>query len=147
MSDVVKIPDLEPIPDDDTILNAMRGIGREAGAALTRTVWKDGIDIDVPNSSAHSFVRQITEPYRERIAQQDAEIEMLTRERDSSRKASQQFMRQWHRELATVETLKGLLRGWQMVCRAVQIGAEIPRTIEDLSLRTDQQLQPKGEQG
>jgi hypothetical protein len=88
-----------------------------------------------------------TRRLRERIAQQDAEIEMLTRERDSSRKASQQFMRQWHRELATVETLKGLLRGWQMVCRAVQIGAEIPRTIEDLSLRTDQQLQPKGEQG
>jgi hypothetical protein len=93
------------------------------------------------------WISKLVIAHQERIAQQDAEIERLKRERDSSRKASQQFMRQWHRELATVETLKGLLRGWQMVCRAVQIGAEIPRTIEDLSLRTDQQLQPKGEQG
>jgi hypothetical protein len=130
MSDVVKIPDLEPIPDDDTILNAMRGIGREAGAALTRTVWKDGIDIDVPNSSAHSFVRQITEPYRVRIVQQDAEIERL-------RKALRNMV---------IMTGKPHREEWlnpQAFADALKIFEEAREALE----RTDQQLQPKGEQG
>ncbi len=60
--------DIEPIPDDDTILNALRGLSRSAYAALTKTVWKDSIDIEVPNFNAYSFVRRITEPYRVRIA-------------------------------------------------------------------------------
>jgi hypothetical protein len=130
MSDLVKIPE-RPATILATLHESTRTVIERVYLAFAMDDW----------------ISKLVIAHQERIAQQDAEIERLKRERDSSRKASQQFMRQWHRELATVETLKGLLRGWQMVCRAVQIGAEIPRTIEDLSLRTDQQLQPKGEQG
>jgi hypothetical protein len=124
MSDLVKIP--EEVKD---------------------LLWEDK-NIVVPGNHNHGVI----EAFNRGIAQKDAEIERLKHEWADCEDRLGGFIRlaghaakERDEAKATVETLKGLLRGWQIVCRAVQIGAEIPRTIEDLSLRTDQQLQPKQE--
>lgn len=71
--------EIEPMPNDDLIFNAMLGLTRPAWACLTKTVWKDGIDIEFPNEGCKRFVGQITEPYRVRIAALTQALDVLHR--------------------------------------------------------------------
>jgi hypothetical protein len=48
---------------DDEILDAIRGLGEMARKVLTRTIWKDGIDIEVPTVDARNFARWITQSH------------------------------------------------------------------------------------
>jgi len=100
-----------------------------------------------------AIVNKRNKELERRIADLAAKVDRLTIERDSSRQASQQFMRQWHKALADNETLKGLLcsvsGGLAMADEAARQGltCSVQSIVLALMARIDQQLQPKGEQG
>jgi len=83
----VSIPEIEPMPDDDLIFNAMRGMSREAQAILTKTVWKDGIDLEEPNAGCKSFVSRITEPYRVRLSKAESELQAVRAQKQDLERA------------------------------------------------------------
>jgi hypothetical protein len=141
MSDLVKIP------EDRAISDAISGLGEIAQKALTRTVWKDGIDIEEPSFDAKMFAKWIAEPYLERIAQQDAELKRTKEALDGLCTAHADLGQKACELEATVETLKGVLQAASHALHSYQYGKASTELARSTADKIDQQLPPKGEQG
>jgi hypothetical protein len=62
---------------EDVIYAAICCLSERAQQALTRTVWKDGIEIDKPSSDARKFAEWIVKPYVEELAASEARVKEL----------------------------------------------------------------------
>jgi hypothetical protein len=67
----------ERLPQDHVVYAVTLRLSERAQQALTRTIWNDGIDIDVPSLDAKRFAWLIATPYIEELSQLEEQVRQL----------------------------------------------------------------------
>jgi hypothetical protein len=67
----------ERLPQDHVVYAVTLRLSERAQQALTRTIWNDGIDIDVPSLDAKRFAWLIATPYIEELSRAEEQVRQL----------------------------------------------------------------------